>query len=830
MKGLKIKKSAFVIILCALMVILAVSVSASTTWNWTDEGNTVGYTPVEHKHIYGEWVVDEAPTCNSTGLRHRTCLFADGTTACGKVYTEVLPEDPYVHADGTETVVKAASCSGVGESVFTCSSCGKKETVYTEALEHTFDKSKETVIAPIHDPTREMPGSIINSCTVCNELIRETLPVVHTFEGEGSVTMPATCSKKGSQLKYCTVCKKAKMVDVEIDPTNHVYSGKALPIGTVDCVKGGRGIVICEDCGETVYVDIPADKAHEYLEWDYTKAKGDCQSGTDGSIMKECGTCKKVFESRFWSGHVLGDDARTHAATCSDYGYMKGTCTICLREDAEVIIPVDPSAHSWEEEVLIEPTCTTKGYVFRMCKYDSSHVEYTDIPEIGHTFVTDWNIEKEATCYEKGIRNNICIVCNELISEFIPINPDNHPIDESLWQVRKEPSCSEAGIEAAYCKWCVRDDDLVYREIPKHSNTLIEYSRTKATCKLEGQIVYDCYECGADVIETLPVDLDAHKPGATYYVTKNATCYEEGVLSKLCDYCMNPIIASTGQHAQKPIEKKDHIVGAWTVTKAATCKENGSKTRKCTVENCRYSETVDIPASHRYEAWVVEIEGTCKSVGKRTRGCYNCSLSETDYYYGTHQAGDWIFYKGNCNEGGTVRKYCKYCELPIEEDTVSAGEHVGLVEVDDFEFKPTESVCQRRAYKCSACKETLYVTAGHAFIKTDNAFAATCTVPGMTAGYYCPLCKIVVKQEVIPATGHDFEYDEEGTKYCLNCTLYYVEGGTSETCDHFCHNKGTIAKIMTKFFTFFWKILDKFSVEPKYQYCECGLPHYELKK
>lgn len=837
MKGIKITKKAIAVLLCTLMVFFSVSAAAETTWNWRDQNNTSGTTPVQHTHVYSEWEITKAPSCSETGERKRTCIYATETDAngnptdvCGYVYTETMPIDPDAHVNGSVITSKEATCSSVGISTYSCEKCSATVTVYSETVAHTYDEDAWYTVEPVHEATLERAGSKTNRCTVCNETVKITIPVVHTYKDGGTVITAATCTEKGSMLQYCTECNKSKMVDIDVDPENHVYSGKALAIGDVDCENGGKGIVNCEACGKTVYVDISADDAHDYLQWEYVEATGDCLSGTNGSIKKKCKTCGEEFESKFWSGHALGSDARTHAATCSEYGYNKGTCTLCDRTDAEVVIPVDTEAHSWVEEVLIEPTCTDEGYVFRMCKYDSGHVEYTNIPANGHTYATDWNIIKEATCYEMGIRNNTCIVCNKLVSEYIDIDPDNHPIDESEWVVTEAPDCTEVGIEAAHCKYCVSDNDLVYREIPKHTGTLVEYSRTEATCCLEGKIVYDCYECGEDVIEVIPVDPDAHSPGTNYYITQNATCYEEGVLSKLCNYCMKPIIATTGEHAQKPIEKKSHIVGAWTITKEATCTQAGSKMRTCTADGCSYVEIVPIQASHRYEAWVVTSPANCTSQGERTRGCYNCDFTETEKFTGTHTPGEWIFVKGNCEIGGTVWQKCENCTKPIAEITVEAGKHVELTEVDDPDFIPTDSVCSRKAYKCAACKETLYVTSGHTFIKTANAVAPTCTEKGSTAGYYCPLCKREVTPKIIEATGHNFEYDEEGTKYCLNCTLYYVDGGTSDTCNHFCHNKGTIAKIMTKFFTFFWKILDRFSLEPKYQYCECGIAHYELEE
>ena len=854
MKGIKVTKKVIAALLCALMVFFSISAAAESTWDWREETNTSGKNPVAHTHVYSDWVITKKPTCVSAGERQRTCIYATETDAsgnptnvCGYVYTEEIPADPSAHTKGSVITTKEATCSSVGISTYECSGCHKSITVYLETKPHTYDENAWYVVEPVHEKTLERNGKKTNRCTVCAKTVEIVIPVEHTYKEGGSVVTAPTCTKPGSMLKYCTVCNKSKLVDIPVDEDNHVYSGKALPVGPVDCVNGGRGIVDCEACGELAYVDIPASEAHDYLEWEYTAATGDCKTGTNGSIMKRCKTCDKVFETKYWSAHTLGDDARTHAATCSDYGYSKGTCTVCGATDVEVVIAPDEDAHSWIEEVLIEPTCDEdsdnygKGYVFRMCKYDSSHREYTDIPAKEHTYTTDWTITKVPTCHSEGEKINDCIVCGKKVIVELPIDPDNHPIEESEWSIydNQYPSCTKAGVEAAHCKWCVSDDELVFREVPKHTGTLVEYERTEATCCLEGEITYKCYECSATVIEKIPVNTGVHRPSADYWIVRPATCSEKideyglqeglGIRAKVCDYCMIPIMETTGDNAFKTFAKKSHIVSDWTITKSETCTEDGSKTRHCTVEGCGYEETVAIAKSHRYQAWVVKSPATCTTRGLRERGCYNCNETWTETYYADHTPGEWKFVKGNCKDGGTAKQYCTGCDYAIDVKTVAAGEHINLREVDDPDFVPTDSVCTRKAYYCEACKETLYVNSGHTFIKTSDAFAPTCTEKGSTAGYYCPLCKVVVKPKVIEATGHNFEYDEEGTKYCLNCTLYYIEGGTSETCDHFCHNKGTIAKIMTKIFTFFWKILDKFSLEPKYQYCECGLAHYELE-
>lgn len=78
--------------------------------------------------------------------------------------------------------------------------------------------------------------------------------------------------------------------------------------------------------------------------------------------------------------------------------------------------------HKYNEE-LIYPTCTEKGYTLYSCKCED---EYKDnyVDELGHT-CNDWKIIEESTSITQGIKQGICLRCNEIIQEKIPL--DNIP-------------------------------------------------------------------------------------------------------------------------------------------------------------------------------------------------------------------------------------------------------------------------------------------------------------------------------------------------------------------------------------------------------------------
>ena len=77
------------------------------------------------------------------------------------------------------------------------------------------------------------------------------------------------------------------------------------------------------------------------------------------------------------------------------------------------------------------------------------------------------------------------------------------------------------------------------------------------------------------------------------------------------------------------IDPCTHSWNAGTVTKEATCTENGVKTYTCTVAGCGDTKTEVIPATgHTFGSWKVTTEATCTDKGVETRECA-CGEKET---------------------------------------------------------------------------------------------------------------------------------------------------------------------------------------------------------
>lgn len=144
-----------------------------------------------------------------------------------------------------------------------------------------------------------------------------------------------------------------------------------------------------------------------------------------GRTCTDCGSVEKATTE-----HKFADEFTCHDRTCTDCGSVEKATT----------------KHAWGEWVTVrEPSCTEKGVQTRECD-NCGDTETTDLPANGHTYADEftchdrictvedcghiekattahtfgeWQIVKEPTCAEEGLRERICSVCGDKESEKI---------------------------------------------------------------------------------------------------------------------------------------------------------------------------------------------------------------------------------------------------------------------------------------------------------------------------------------------------------------------------------------------------------------------------
>lgn len=84
----------------------------------------------------------------------------------------------------------------------------------------------------------------------------------------------------------------------------------------------------------------------------------------------------------------------------------------------------------------------------------------------------------------------------------------------------------------------------------------------------------------------------------------------------------------TIEKEQPQTEPHVHSWGSGTITKAATCKETGVKTYKCSCGQTKM-ESIVLSTTHKFGAWVVVSEATVKDAKMQKHTCSVCGKSET---------------------------------------------------------------------------------------------------------------------------------------------------------------------------------------------------------
>lgn len=166
----------------------------------------------------------------------------------------------------------------------------------------------------------------------------------------------------------------------------------------------------------------------------------------------------------------------------------------------------------------------------------------------------------------------------------------------------------------------------------------------------------------------------------------------------------NDIKPQTESTVQKTETKKHGHSYTETITREATCREEGEKTFTC---SCGKSYTEKLPVvPHEYLDTVTK-EPTCKEEGEKNFTCKICgdsyaeSLSKTDHVAGAYRTTT----EPTCTEKGIREMFCKYCGEALKRQPAEALGHEAGEEVVEEKagwFKEGKAVI-----RCSRCQEVL---------------------------------------------------------------------------------------------------------------------------
>ena len=219
---------------------------------------------------------------------------------------------------------------------------------------------------------------------------------------------------------------------------------------------------------------------------------------------------------------------------------------------------------------------------------------------------------KDATCTEKGYTGDTCCtVCGKVITAGTDINALGHDF-VAEFTVDKEATCKEVGSKSKHCSRCDAKSEVT--EIPvdktKHGKTEIKDAKD-ATCTEKGYTgdTY-CKDCGVKLADGTEIAMIDHKWDAGK-VTKEATETAEGVKTYTCSVCgktKTEAIPKNTAITQEPPKKGDVVKDDKTSVKIEVTDVKKKEVEYKEPAN-KKAKTVSIPAT-------VKIDGVTYKVTK----------------------------------------------------------------------------------------------------------------------------------------------------------------------------------------------------------------------
>ena len=454
-------------------------------------------------------------------------------------------------------------------------------------------------------------------------------------------------------------------------------------------------------------VDVTVTGQHSWSTW------------TNGGENGHTRTCSKCSTPET-AAHTWDKGKETKAATCKEAGVKTFTCTTtgCGATKTEPIAKL--TTHNWGDWTKVDNdqhkrTCSTCG--------DS-------VAETDEHKWDDGKITKPATCATPGEKTYTCSVCKG--TKVVPTDPD----EGHTWGKWQNLNETEHKATCTVCQTATKTN--------KHKWNDGTVSKA-ATCKEYGVRTKTCTECGATKTESIP-KLTEHDWGT--WVKESDTKHKH-----TCKVCGDTVF-----------ESKDHDWNAGTVTKVATCKEDGVRTFTCT--GCGAEKTESIPklTEHAWGKW----QNLDADNHKRT--CTVCGE-------GVFETAKHGFAEKWTSDGTQHWHACADCDAKKD-----AANHT-----------PGAAATETTAQRCTVCSRILKAALGHTH-KWDTKY----TTDAESHWYACSGCN-----EKKDAKAHDFANDCDGLcetcQYTRETTHKFGTEWTSDATGHWhactsCGEKADVAE------------------------------------
>ena len=373
---------------------------------WKRYGQAGGGGSTSCSHVAGDWIIDKAATCGTSGIRHQIC------SKCGAtIKTEgINPTGQHIYSNEQDT---------------TCNVCG-----YIRDVSVSCTHSNITTIAakPATCTTTGLTEG--KKCADCGATItaQQTIPKTsHTYVGDicsvcghdrscahsNTITLdaiPATCTTDGkTEGKKCADCGEIITPQETISALGHDLSVKEVAVEATCTTAGKTAVMGCSRCDHTEGGTTIEKLGHDWATTYTTDAT---------SHWYVCNRCDAKKDEAVHSYTEVVDSAFLKTiATCTEAATYYKSCSACGKKSStETFEYGKPLAH--KEATLpavaagCETTGLTEGKQCSMC--GKITVPQTEIPATGHT-VEKWTWSDKLKLYI-----GTCTVCGKLVQTLLP--------------------------------------------------------------------------------------------------------------------------------------------------------------------------------------------------------------------------------------------------------------------------------------------------------------------------------------------------------------------------------------------------------------------------
>ena len=424
--------------------------------------------------------------------------FDDEVEGYGKATKTVMNIPGYIDGHKIEVIARefTRGCIGISKVTIpnTVTEIQRGAFVYTKRIQSiSISSSVKTIAADVFSGNNCLKFTV-DSNNKYFQAINGDL-----YSKDGKTLVSATGSSMTKIPSFVEVigadafCGNDHIVDITIPATvkKISYAAFASCDNLRNVIIEGNGLTTVESRAfqttKLISLNIPASVtsfSYDAFDW----AKIILVICPDGEISQKLTGSDEIQNLLIDTFDTLTGRTFTKKPTCESDGELK--VNFSTGPSKTYTIPKSNLYHDYKVDAIKSETCAKDGSITYRCAFCNSYrTEYTTYAT-GHSFSSEWTLDKAPTCAEQGSQSRHCTKCDEK-TDVIYVSPTgNHTY--TAWKTTKNPDCTKPGEQRCSCTVCGK---VLTRELDplghKYVDTVVD-----ATYDAKGYTLHKCSVCG----------------------------------------------------------------------------------------------------------------------------------------------------------------------------------------------------------------------------------------------------------------------------------------------------------------------------------------------